>query len=149
MNKIEITLHPDDQARLDLLAEKLDGLTRMISAFGLKLNDHAAKGEALTHELEKAAEPAPAVEPESEKPAEEVTTPPTENEAPAASEAPKTPSVTLAQIQQKATQLLTSPDAKKKAATRDAIKARAEKVSALPPEVWDDVWEELKKIEEA
>jgi hypothetical protein len=149
MNKIEIALSPEDQARLDALAEKLDGLTRMIAALGLKLNDHAAKGEALTQELEKAAEPAPSAEPESEKPADQVNTPPWEETPTEPAEAPKTPTVTLAQIQQKATQLLTSSDAKKKAATRDAIKARAEKVSALPPEVWDELWEELKKIEEA
>lgn len=149
MNKIEIALSPEDQARLDALAEKLDGLTRMIAALGLKLNDHAAKGEALTQELEKAADPAPAAEPQSESAAEAVTNPPKENDAPAASEAPKTPTVTLAQIQQKATQLLTSTDKAKKAAARDAIKSRAEKVSALPPEVWDAVWADLLRIEGA
>lgn len=149
MNKIEIALSTEDQARLDALAEKLDGLTRMIAALGLKLNDHAAKGEALTQELEKVAETAPAVEPESESAAEGVTTPWESEDAPAASEAPKEPTVTLAQIQQKATQLLTSPDKAKKAAARDAIKSRAEKVSALPPEVWDAVWADLVKIEGA
>lgn len=62
-------------------------------------------------------------------------------------EEPKKPSVTLAQIQQKVVQLAAGFGGAKKGAVRDIVNAYAKKVSDLPEDKWDEIWDKLTALE--
>ena len=127
MNTIKIELCAEDRARLDKIIEGLAGLRQP---------DCSSCVEGVASYMAKAAEvmdsqataPAPVEAPVPEAPA------------------PVKPSVTLEQIQKKATQIAAG-SAEKKAALRALVNKYAAKVTDLPEAAWTEVWNGLCKLE--
>ncbi len=149
-NIIEINLSAEDRARLDNIAELLQGIRSYFSAAEAALfpqrRGTTAAAEVNTPEAEK-----PAGTPKTAKetaPEETSTAPdlPGKAEEPAKAE----PSVDLAQIQQKVVQLCALGGGVKKAAVRGVINQYGAKVSDLKdkPETWTEVWTKLCAIEQ-
>lgn len=130
MNTITIQLCAEDRARIDRVIELLGGLQQPSCSACVegvaKYMDHAAA----IMDAQPARDPAPV----PEAPAESV--PP----------APAAPSVTLEQIQKKATQIAAGP-ADKKAKLRAIVNRYAPKVTDLPESCWDEVWTALCALE--
>lgn len=148
MNEIKITheLCAEDRARIDRLTAALE----LVSKKGKKVTTEE-KATAPEVTPEKAEEPtkateatAPAVTPEKVETPAEATSEPEKAEDP---KKETKPSVTIAQIQQKVVQLVTSNGGVKKAAVREVISAYAPKVSDLPEDKWDEVWAKLTALE--
>ena len=129
MNTITIQLCAEDRARIDTVIELLGGLKRP---------DCSNCVEGVASYMAKAAEvmdAQPAVAPAS-APVAEVPAP----------VVPAAPSVTMEQIQKKATQIAAG-SADKKAALRAIVNQYATKVSDIPEGAWASVWAQLCKIE--
>ena len=134
MNTIKIELCAEDRARLDRVIELLGGLRRPDCSSCVEgVASYMAKA-AEVMDSQRTAAPAPApVEAPKAEPAVE---------APASVK----PSVTLEQIQKKATQIAAgSPE--KKAALRALVNVYAAKVTDLPEAVWTEVWDGLCALE--
>lgn len=163
--KITIELCAEDRARLDKIYDILEVQASQTSVF---LDQAFTDKEKVKTFLEK--DTTPEQDPIQKELAEIVAnasknaTEPTEESAPPV--APKTeeeptvkedaqpvatetvkPTVTLAQIQQKVVQLAAGFGGSKKAAVRDIINAYAKKVSDLPEDKWDEVWNKLTALE--
>lgn len=143
-NIIEFKLCAEDRARLDKIAELLQGIDSYYSAAEKALFPNG-RGEAESTQVST---------PETEKPAETpktaTKTAPEETPEPVKEEPQQTePAVDLAQIQQKVVQLCAIGGGSKKAAVRGVINQYGAKVSDLKdkPETWTEVWTKLCAIE--
>lgn len=138
MNNINITteLCAEDRARIDRLTAALEGLAAGIGSVGTPytVNNVCNVVEAAETEAPKAETPA---EPESapEPVAEEA---PTEEP-----KAKKVPEHTQAELQQKVISLVS---AGKKDDVKKIIEQYAPRVSAIPPEKINEVWDKLTKL---
>lgn len=166
MNNIIIELCAEDRARLDRLAEAMEK--------AMERNPHACKTcvetvtKAMEHLYDKVqpkltitklmpgdpgycSHEEPQNEPTTTEEVEAPAVTPTEAETATQTEEPPVeevkPSVTLAQIQQKVVQLCAGFDGTKKAAVREIVNAYAKKVSDLPEDKWDEIWERLTELE--
>lgn len=142
MNNINITheLCAEDRARLDGIGKLLADLINLLTPTAATLAPEATRKQQAPVEQE-----APATTPAKEET-------PTEVKESPAEEAEQT--VTLAQIQQKVTQLAAcqgetdkAKAAAKKAKVRGIINAYAPKVSELPEDKWPEVWARLIALE--
>ena len=135
MNNITLELCAEDRARLDRLAEALEKYP------------HKCENCAKSVAEGVAAFVAKEVNNQSEEPdikAQE----PTKEEPPATNPADEPePSVTLEQIQQKVIELAAGNNGAKKAKVREIINAYAQKVSDLPVDKWEEVWDKLTALE--
>ena len=134
MNTIIIELCAEDRARLDRVIELLGGLRRPDCSSCVEgvASYRAKAAEVMDSQVAAAPAPAPVEAPKAEPVVE----------APA----PVKPSVTLEQIQKKATQIAAgSPE--KKAALRALVNVYAAKVTDLPESAWEAVWDGLCKLE--
>ena len=135
MNVITIELCAEDRARLDKVIELLGGLRQPDCS-------ECVKGVASYMESAATALDAPVA---NEEPAKENA----DLEAmlkKAISPEPVKPTVTLEQIQKKATQIAAG-SADKKAKLRAIVNQYAKKVTDLPESSWPTVWDELCKLE--
>ena len=132
MNLITIELCTEDRERLDRLATALEVRTA-------SLNGHVAEGIVRRMKEEAIPEVAKTLTQETETPAPNT---PTKEENPKEAN-----SVTLEQIQQKVVQLAAGFGGAKKAAVREVVNAYAKKVSDLPENTWEDVWNKLIALE--
>lgn len=166
MNKITIELSAEDRALLGKIADRLEALTPPTFTIdpGVGQPKPAEKDE-LTAALQAVVDRAKNAPGEAEK-IDPPTIPKTE-ETPTATEEPQhwdpiesfaqhteqtvtekpKPAVTLAQIQQKVVQLAAGSNGSKKAKVREIINAYAKKVSDLPEDKWDEVWDKLTALE--
>lgn len=137
MNVITIELCAEDRARLDSIIELLGGLRRPDCSSCVEgVASYMAKAAEVIDSQVAAPAPAPVEAPKVEPAVE----------APAPVEEPVKPSVTLEQIQKKATQIAAgSPE--KKAALRALVNVYAAKVTDLPESAWQAVWDGLCKLE--
>lgn len=148
MNHITIELCAEDRKRLDDLAYGLGVVAGLLAqtpkATEAKLADKR-KAETTT---EATTEPQEAKEEitQANTPAEPETPTAAENAAPWEPAEAK-PAATLEQIQQKVVQLAAGFGGTKKAAVREIVNAYAKKVSDLPADKWDEVWEKLVQLE--
>ena len=137
MNTITIELCAEDRARIDRLADAMNRRTDQVAQIV----------EAEAKKIEKATE-APKNATEDVEAPQAITTQPEEAtpaEAPKAE--PVKPSVTKEQIQKKVTQLAAGFGGTKKAAVRQIVTAYADKVTEIPADKWDEVWEKLTQLE--
>lgn len=146
MNKITIELSEQDRALLNKVVDRLEAQISLITF----IIDHGvgqpkpAEKDELTAALQAVVDRAKNAPGEAEK-IDPPTIPKTE-ETPTATEEVK-PTVTLAQIQQKVVQLAAGSNGSKKAKVREIINAYAKKVSDLPEDKWDEVWDKLTALE--
>ena len=155
MNKITIELSAEDRALLDKIVDRLEAqisLTTFIIDHGVGQPIKQAEPDELTAALQAVVDRAKNAPGEAEEISPPVT--PKTEETPTATEEPKQtepekakPAVTLAQIQQKVVQLAAGSTGSKKAKVREIINAHAKKVSDLPEDKWDEVWEKLTALE--
>ena len=129
MNHITIELCQEDRARLDAILVALQSCG----------TPYAATLESTSEE----APQLPAQEPQDEPVVEPEEVPATEAEQPTEAE-PAAPAVSLSDIQKKVVDLSV---AGKKAQVREIIKAYATKVSAIPADKVDEVWQKLTALE--
>lgn len=129
MNHITIELCQEDRARLDAILTALQSCGTPYIVTAEKTQEEA------TVEAVQEPQDEPAVEPE-EVPAPEA-------EQPTAAE-PAAPAVSLSDIQKKVVDLSV---AGKKDQVREIIKAYATKVSAIPADKVDEVWQKLTALE--
>ena len=129
MNHITIELCQEDRARLDAILSALQSCG----------TPYAATLESTSEE----APQLPAQEPQDEPAAEPEEVPAPEAEQPTAAE-PAAPAVSLSDIQQKVVSLSA---AGKKAQVREVVMAYATKVSAIPADKVDEVWQKLTALE--
>ena len=149
MNRIIIELCEEDRARIDSLIEKAGELISLLppritvdSAPIIKEHDDTVKT---------AAEPTPKATEEdtvAHVAEEEKVVEPTEKEEVTEAKKTASPSVTLDEIQKKVIQLCAGFGGTKKAAVREIVNAYAPKVSDLPEDKWDEVWQKLTALEE-
>lgn len=124
---LKLELCSEDRKRIDALISSLIGVTRQ---------RWAPTAEPAQPEPVKAEEPpVDAVSPYTEEPAESE-----QAEAPA----PLVPTVTMAELRHKVTELCA---AGQKEAVKAIINAHAAKVTALPESVWDSVMRQLLDLE--
>lgn len=130
MNVITIELCAEDRARLDKIIEKLGGLRQPDCSACVKgVASYMDKAAAVMDARPVAPAPAPAPVPEA-VPVNE----------------PAKPTVTLEQIQKKATQIAAG-DAGKKAAIRALVSKYAARVTDIPQAAWTEVWVALCELE--
>lgn len=135
MNVLTFELCAEDRARLDKIIERLGSLQRPDCSGCVEgVASYIGKAAEVLDSQVKAA--APSQEVQQSAP---VDTPPFEVE-------PVKPSVTLAQIQQKATQIAAG-SAAKKAKLRGIVNQYAAKVTDLPENTWAEVWTALCALE--
>lgn len=137
MNKIIIEFSAEDRARLDRIAELLEGEAKAPTAKG------SPKQLTIYDEEVKQVNPEKAPKTEGTA-APQVMSKPEEKPEIAEKSAP---AVTLAQIQQKVVQLAAGFNGTKKAAVREIVNAYAKKVSEIPADKWDEVWAKLTALE--
>ena len=129
MNHITIELCQEDRARLDAI---LVALQNCGTPYAVTLESTSEGAPQL-----------PAQEPQDEPVAEPDAEPTPEDEQPTAAE-PAAPAVSLSDIQKKVVDLSV---AGKKDQVREIIKAYATKVSAIPADKVDEVWQKLTALE--
>lgn len=131
MNVISIELCAEDRVRLDKIIEGLGALRRP---------DCSSCVEGVASYMAKAADVMDA------HPVSEPFPTPAAPVAAAPTVAPTKPSVTLEQIQKKATEVAAA-SAEKRAAVRAAVNVYSVRVSDLPEHAWDAVWAKLCALE--
>lgn len=143
MNNITIELCTEDRARLDRLTAALENQATVKNVCtcktGVLPEQMSIDVDALTPHTEASQKPA-----DAQNEPTPTTTAPTEEEKPTEA---KKPSVSLEQIQQKVMQLAAANGGAKKAKVRDIISTYAQKVSKLPEDKWDEVWQKLTALE--
>jgi hypothetical protein len=139
MNEIKITteLCAEDRARIDRLTAALEGLTAGSATVGTPFPVYAMKAESKP-------EPVEAPREDTEAPAEPETVPEEVGAPDDEPEVKEVPEHTKAELQQKVISIVT---AGKKDEVKAIIEQYAERVSAIPDEKINEVWDKLTKLE--